>query len=128
MMRGTEGQSHLVERLQVTAVLAGEILLGQLDLELGVPVQFPLAAPQPGHLVCRQLPHVLLHPAGGQPGGGPAVAAPLHHLKCRDLLINCTINMITQVNHTIALWPAVITTNILAFAPSSLLYEEDYES
>ena len=92
---------YLVHWLQVAAVFAGQVLLGQLELELPLSVSLPGAATKSGHLqtifmslqhmslqhmslhahlVCRQLPHVLLHPGGGQPRRRPAV--PLaHHLN-----------------------------------------------
>ena len=145
--------------LQVTAVLAGQILLGKLQLELPLSVSFPGAASQSGnlqinktthfyqdinlqhvlhmqhwicisltelkhkstchnstclcsttdcsicmyvtwdcsitllhaHLIHRQLPHVLLHPGGGQPWRRPAVplAHGLHWPLC--CLCKCTL-------------------------------------
>ena len=70
-----------MERLQVVAVLAREILFGELELQLVVPVELPLAPAQSGHLVRGELPHVLLHPGQAQPWRGPAVLVTLHHLK-----------------------------------------------
>ena len=70
--------------LQVAAVFAGQILFWELQPQLVVSVELPLAPAQPGHLLCRELPHVLLHPRRGQAGGGPAVAAPLHHSAVVD--------------------------------------------
>ena len=46
---------YLVHWLQVTAVLAGQILLGQLELELPLSVSLPGAATKSGNLQAKNI-------------------------------------------------------------------------